>query len=157
MLGLIAALGCARTAPSATPPASFAQPAPPPAHVGTMPAALPEASGLAASRRADGLLWSHNDSGGQPVLYALDAKGGLRGKLRIAGVKNTDWEDLASFELDGRAWLLVADTGDNDERRKDCALLIIAEPDPADLASDRELTAPVAWRVPVRWPDGPHG
>jgi hypothetical protein len=129
-------------------------PPPPAPRAGVMPATLSEASGLAASRRADNLLWAHNDSGGLPVLLALDAAGKLRGKLRIAGVKNTDWEDIASFELDGRAWLLIADTGDNDGKRKDCALLIVAEPDPAELKPDKELTVTVAWRVPVRWPGG---
>ncbi len=152
-LGLVATLALA----ALPPPAPAALPAlPPPARAGVLPAVLGEASGLAASRRADHLVWAHNDSGGEAVLYALDTNGKLRGKLRIEGVKNTDWEDIASFELDGRAWLLIADTGDNNDRRQDCALLIIAEPDPADLAPDRELNAPVAWRVPVRWPDGPH-
>ncbi len=143
----------ALTARSATPAA--ATPPPPAPRVGTIPTVLGEASGLAASRRADNLLWAHNDSGGEPVLFALDTKGALRGKLRIEGVKNTDWEDIASFELDGRAWLLVADTGDNDGKRKDCALLVVAEPDSAELKPDKELTATVAWRVPVRWPGGP--
>jgi hypothetical protein len=128
---------------------------PPPApRAGAMPAALNEASGLAASRRADNLLWAHNDSGGEPALFALDTKGTVRGKQRLTGEKNTDWEDIASFELDGRAWLLIADTGDNDGKRKDCSLLVVAEPDPADLRPDRELTATVAWRIPVRWPGG---
>jgi hypothetical protein len=146
LLALVSAVAHATTA-TATPP--------PPVRVGPVPAVLPEASGLAASRRADNLLWAHNDSGGEPVLFALDATGKLRGKLRIAGVKNTDWEDIASFELDGRAWLLIADTGDNDGKRKDCALLVVPEPDPAELKPDRELTVSVAWRVSVRWPDGP--
>ncbi len=150
---LPAATGCApsKAAPTPKPAAPSAAPARP----GTLPAVLNEASGLAASRRADGLLWSHNDSGGQPVLYALDAKGALRGTLRLTGEKNTDWEDIAAFELDGRAWLLVADTGDNNNNRRDCTLLIVPEPDPAELSPDRELTATVAWRVPVRWPGGP--
>jgi hypothetical protein len=136
--------------------ASASQPpaAPPATRAGTMPTLLSEASGLAASRRDNNLLWAHNDSGGEPVLFALDTKGALRGKLRLTGEKNVDWEDIASFELDGRAWLLVADVGDNDAKRKDCALLIVAEPDPAELKPDKEITATAAWRVPVRWPGG---
>ena len=61
-----------------------------------------EASGLAASRRTDGLIWTHNDSGGEPVLFALGTDGALRGKVRLEGVTNEDWEDLASGEIDGQ-------------------------------------------------------
>src|SRR3954464_7281661 len=62
-----------------------------------------EASGLAPSHRMPGVLWTHNDSGGDPVLFAVNSDGSLRGRLRVDGVSNLDWEDIASFELDGRA------------------------------------------------------
>lgn len=122
---------------------------------GRLPAGIGEASGLAASRREPGMFWTHSDSGGQPVLQAIGADGALRGILRIAGVKNADWEDLDSFTLDGRAWLLVADTGDNNARRSDCALYIVPEPDPAELQAGAECVAAVGWKIPVRYPDGP--
>ena len=118
--------------------------------------AATETSGLAASHRAKDLLWIHNDSAGQPVLYAIGTDGHLRGTVRVAGLKNIDWEDIASFELDGQAWLLIADTGDNKGVRKNCALYVIAEPDPTALALDHELSASVAWRLPVVYPDGSH-
>ncbi len=118
--------------------------------------AIDESSGLAPSRRANDLLWTHNDSDGEPVLYAIASDGRFLGSVRIAGLRNIDWEDIASFELDGRAWLLIADTGDNNGVRHDCALHVIAEPDPADLSPSRELAASVAWSIPVRYPDGPH-
>jgi hypothetical protein len=120
------------------------------------PAGIDESSGLAASRRSAEVLWTHNDSDGAPVLYALGTDGKLRGSVRIAGMKNIDWEDLASFELDGRAWLLVADVGDNNGRRKNCALHIIAEPDPAELSPERELNVSVSWSIPVAYSDGPN-
>jgi len=101
------------------------------------------------------MLWTHNDSGGQPVLYALEPNGALRGELRINGVTNLDWEDLASFQLDGRSWLLIADTGDNASNRTDCALYVIAEPDPTELSPTAETIGTVAWKIPVRYLDGP--
>lgn len=119
--------------------------------------AVREASGIAPSRRADHLLWTHNDSGGQPVLYAISDQGAPRGAIRLAGVRAIDWEDIASFELDGRAYLLVADTGDNGARgRTNCMLYIVAEPDPAALDPDRELTAEIVARIPMRFVDAPH-
>ena len=132
-------------------------PPPAPLAVGriTHPASK-ETSGLAASHRANDLLWTHNDSGGQPALYAIGTDGHLRGTVRVTGLKNIDWEDLASFELDGQAWLLIADTGDNKGNRNNCALYVIAEPDPATLSPDQELPATVAWRLPVVYPDGSH-
>jgi hypothetical protein len=36
-----------------------------------------EASGLALSRRTPGIIWSHNDSGHDAVLYALGSNGAL--------------------------------------------------------------------------------
>jgi len=119
-------------------------------------AAATETSGLAASHRADDLLWIHNDSGGQPVIYAIGTDGHLRGTVRVAGVKNVDWEDIASFELDGQSWILIADTGDNNGSRKNYTLYVIAEPDPAALALDHEISAKVAWKLPVVYPDGSH-
>ncbi len=123
--------------------------------VGCLPIEITEASGLAVSRRDPGLFWVHSDSGGEPVLWAVAADGSLRGSLRIEGVANVDWEDAASFTLDGRAWLLVADSGDNGSRRSDCALLIVAEPDPSELKPNRESRVALAWRIPVVYPDGP--
>lgn len=126
-----------------------------PRRTGAMPAVARESSGLAASRRDPRLLWTHNDSGGRPALYAFEPSGVLRGELRIAGVANRDWEDLAAFELDGRSWLLVADVGDNASHRSDCALYIVPEPDPATLSPSAETITPVAWTIPVRYENGP--
>ncbi|MFT3869220.1 MAG: hypothetical protein QM715_12245 [Nibricoccus sp.] len=133
------------------------KPASPPEKAGRLfHAAATETSGLAPSRRTPELLWIHNDSKGQPVLYAIGTDGRLRGTLRVEGVKNIDWEDIASFELDGQSWLLIADTGDNNGKRKDCSLLVVAEPDPSQLSTTQELTTKVAWRTPVAYPDAAH-
>lgn len=115
-----------------------------------------ETSGLASSRRRPDILWIHSDSANQPLLYAIGTDGALRGSVRVTGVKNLDWEDIASFELDGQSWLLIADTGDNNGSRKNCSLLVIAEPDPASLTPGKELAVPVAWRIPVVYQDGGH-
>jgi hypothetical protein len=113
---------------------------------------LIEASGLARSQRDPEIFWSINDGGSKPRLYAFDATGAHRGRIKLEDAKNRDWEDIASFELDGQPWLLIADTGDNDSKRKKVSLYVVAEP---DLAQDDKVREKPAWRVDFRYPDGP--
>jgi hypothetical protein len=113
--------------------------------------AVAEISGLAVSRRAPDRLWAINDSDNGNLLHALSDSGRLLGTYTVEGARNHDWEDLAAFELDGEAWLLIADTGDNGGLRKDIELIAVREPDPAMEPGP----VPVAWKLRVRWPDGP--
>jgi hypothetical protein len=55
-----------------------------------------ESSGLTASKCQDGVFWTHNDSGHDPFIYALDAKGGDLGVWKVQNAENIDWEDIAS-------------------------------------------------------------
>jgi hypothetical protein len=120
------------------------------------PVVIDESSGLAASRRSADILWTHNDSDGAPVLYAIGLDGKLRGSVRVEGLKNIDWEDMTSFELDGRAWLMVGDIGENIKRTVGAAVYVIPEPAASELSPERETVVPVAWTIPVRYADGPH-
>lgn len=113
-----------------------------------------EASGLAASLRSPGLLWTHNDSRGEPVLFALARDGTSRGRIRVSGTTNVDWEDLASYSLDGRAWLLVADTGDNHAGRASVVLHVLEEPDPATLDPGAERAVLPSYSIPFLYEDG---
>ena len=108
-------------------------------------ARIDEISGIAASRRHPGIFWVHNDSD-RPV----DLEGQVRATLRLEGTVNVDWEDVSSFEVDGKAWLMVADTGDNGGLRRELALHFIEEPE--TLADAR---VPVARSLRFLWPDGP--
>jgi hypothetical protein len=115
-----------------------------------------EASGLAASRRTPGVLWTHNDSGGEPVLFAMNPDGALRGKVRVDGATNHDWEDVTCFELDGQAWLIAADIGDNYALRPGgCTLYVLPEPDVATLAPDREAVVTPVYTINFVYEDGP--
>ncbi len=111
---------------------------------------LTESSGLAASNRAVGHFWTHNDSGGEPKLYAIDAKGSLTGSVVLDGAKAIDWEDMASYTDGASMRLVIADIGDNQSRRKYVTIYILDEPDPlqhSQTATYREIR--------VRYPDGP--
>lgn len=88
-----------------------------------------ESSGIAASRRRPGVFWTHNDSGNSAHIYAFDTKGSDLGLFSISGAAAQDWEDIASFSVDGKSYLLIADTGDNVARRASCSLVIVEEPE----------------------------
>lgn len=111
--------------------------------------AIAEMSGLAASRAFPGHYWAINDSGSPAELYLVDAEGRHRGTVRVEGAPNVDWEDLAGFELDGRRYLLVADTGDNGGLRQELQLYVFEEPTALD------VPVQPAWVQRFRWPDGP--
>ena len=88
---------------------------------------LPEASGLAASRKAPGRFWSHNDSG-EPALIALDSNGRVTGRLQLSGAKVEDWEAVAVGPCPSGSCIYVADIGDNDAERQRITIYRVAEP-----------------------------
>lgn len=121
----------------------------PPTRTGTIPKELSEASGLAVSRRHPGVLWSHNDSGHPAVLIAIDSTGRQLGRVRVAGARNRDWEDIALGPCPTGECLYLADTGDNRLRYEVATIYRVPEPAPGDT-----ITAP-AERFPLRYPNGP--
>lgn len=111
---------------------------------------LIEASGVVASRRHDGVLWAHNDSGRAVGVYAFDAEGNDLGFFELAGpdgpVTATDVEDIAI--IDGTIYL--ADIGDNQERRSSITIHLFDEPTPG-----ADGVATVGRMITARYPDGP--
>ncbi|GAB3735170.1 hypothetical protein GCM10028794_14350 [Silanimonas algicola] len=144
---LLPMLGSALPLSAAKPPRST----PAPAIGGVMAdARLAETSGLGASRARPGALWVHNDSGHAAELHLMSAAGARMASITIDGTRNIDWEDLAAFDLDGKRYLLVADTGDNGGLRDVLDLVVIEEP--ADIRDGMRLSP--AWTLRFRWPDG---
>lgn len=110
---------------------------------------IPEASGLAVSRRAPGLLWSHNDSGNDAVLFALDTSGRIRGRVRVP-IRAWDWEDISSARCAAEDCLYLADIGDNGRERRRIQIFRVPEPKPEDAAT----AAPEVFTA--TYADGPH-
>ena len=81
---------------------------------------IKEASGLVASRRQPGVLWTVSDSGHPPNLYAVNRQGKLLAQFRIANAVNFDWESLA---IDDDGHLYIADVGNNLSRTRFSGLL----------------------------------
>ncbi len=109
---------------------------------------LMEASGLAASRRVPGRLWTHNDSG-QPVVFALDAQGAVTGQVRVTGATVEDWEAIAVGPCGTGSCLYIGDIGDNDAERQRITVYRVPEPDATG------GTAAVADVLHATYPDGP--
>jgi hypothetical protein len=110
---------------------------------------LPETSGLAVSRRAPGLLWSHNDSGNDAVLFALDTSGRMRGRVRVP-IRAVDWEDISSGRCASGDCLYLADIGDNGRGRRRIQIFRLPEPLPGDAVT----AAPDVFTA--TYSDGPH-
>lgn len=116
---------------------------------------IAESSGLAASTRHPGLIWTVNDSGSGADLFALDDSGADLGRVRVSGARNRDWEDMASYELDGEHFLIIGDVGDNGANRAVSRIVAIHEP---DLDADGRVAVDkvdVAWTLRFRYEDGP--
>lgn len=113
-----------------------------------LPPPLGESSGLAASRRHRGVVWTHNDSGGEPTVYGVNLAGDRVASVRVTGAENRDWEDMAMGPCPGGGdCLYLADIGNNGNGRE-VALYRVPEPAPGD----RET--PKAERFTARYPSG---
>ncbi len=110
-----------------------------------------ELSGLARSGRDHDSLLAVEDSGNAAGVTLLRRDGRVTGFARVTGAQNVDWEDLATgTRADGAPEVYVADIGDNEKRRSDVQIYVVAEPRPGAAA-----TAP-ARRLNLRYPDGAH-
>jgi hypothetical protein len=120
---------------------------------------LRESSGVAVSRQHVGVLWTHNDSGHGPYLYAITHAGAVIATFRLAGARAVDWEDIALAPCPAGRWphrecLYVADTGDNLERRSNAVIYVVPEPDPRTAGTEVVRTEP-ALALRLRFVDGP--
>ncbi len=125
------------------------------AAVADLPAELPEASGVARDPRRDDLLWLHNDSGNDPVLFATDTTGRLVTSVGIVGASSRDPEDLAVAGCPEGWCLFYGDFGDNGAVRADLFIhRIPLPPEPTGSGTPADPVSPAAtyW---VRYPTGP--
>ena len=117
---------------------------------------ITEASGLAASRINDGILWTHNDSGDRNRIFAIDKTGTLRAVFYLAGIRNRDWEDIAvgPGPIEGRSYLYIGDIGDNRARYEWKHIYRVPEPviDEQKVPSEASLTG--IKTITFRYPDG---
>ena len=111
---------------------------------------LDEASGMVASVSEPGVFWSQNDSGNDEYLFAYDSTGRALARVLVPGVKNRDWEALASGPCAEGQCVVIGDVGDNLARRDKVTLHQITEP----RRSSRRV--PVLRSLELRYADGAH-
>jgi hypothetical protein len=116
------------------------------------PGPAKENSGIVKSRLHPDLFWIENDSGDEPRIYPIHRDGRNYEDTRyesehgvlIGGAINVDWEDIATNDA---GEIIVADTGNNENDRRDLVLYFLDEPSPiAGRTTVRK-------KVFVRYPD----
>ncbi len=124
--------------------------------VGTLRPPITESSGVAVSRQHAGVLWTHNDSGDGPLLYAVSMNGTLLARFAVRNADAIDWEDIAlgPCPQSDEPCLYVGDTGDNLRRRGNVHVYII--PEPRDLSVEGGRGVVEARTLTLRYQDGPH-
>jgi hypothetical protein len=95
---------------------------------------ITESSGLAASLLHPGVIWTHNDSGNSPRIYAIGKRGRTTAALRLNNFPNRDWEAIAAFRgpeksiAPGAALIAIGDIGDNNAVHPNVRIAIVPEP-----------------------------
>lgn len=127
------------------------------------PKDLVESSSVVMSKAQPGIVFTTNDSGSEPVLFALDTTGATRGRWKVSNATNRDWEaaargpcnriDSAVTEAPSASCLFLGDVGDNSARRKAVTLYQLDEPAVNQGMTDGTLSAQALY---VRYPDNAH-
>lgn len=102
-----------------------------------------ESSGVCWSDESE-LLWTHNDSGGQPRVFAFDESGKKRAEVKIRGAEAIDWEDICLFTRDGKNYLAIGDVGDNRAQRSFVRVYIVSESELLTAQKDGRSAKPQA-------------
>ncbi|MGQ0540766.1 MAG: hypothetical protein ACT4O9_02805 [Blastocatellia bacterium] len=92
-------------------------------------AELKESSGLAASKCQADVLWTHNDSGDEALIYAVSTTGKHLGVWKVKGATNVDWEDIAAYKNEaGECFVYIGEIGDNERKREYRLVYRVKEP-----------------------------
>jgi hypothetical protein len=119
---------------------------------------LVENSGVTLSGTQSGIFFTINDSGNEPVVFALDTTGADRGVWRVGRARNTDWEAIstgacAPAPANRTECLYIGDVGDNGADRRYRVIYRIAEPPAQNVGFTGSVDAD---SVAYRYADGPH-
>ena len=105
---------------------------------------ITESSGIAASKCQENVFWTHNDSGDDAFIFALNQKGKKLGTWKVSGAKNKDWEGIATFRdaKNGKCLLYIGDIGNNERLKSEMTIYCVAEPTISDADKDSSKKNP---------------
>ncbi|MGD8306278.1 MAG: T9SS type A sorting domain-containing protein [Ignavibacteria bacterium] len=117
---------------------------------------IDEASGLAASRKNENVLWLHNDSGDLNRLFAMNTSGEHLGIYTIVGATNRDWEDIAvgPGPASGEHYIYIAEIGDNNAVYDTKYIYRVLEPVVDDEQSPVKVNITDVDIISFEYPDG---
>lgn len=104
---------------------------------------ITESSGIASSKCQKNVLWTHNDSGDEAFIYAIDPSGNSLGTWKVPNVKNIDWEDIALVKTAGKCYIYIGEIGDNKTKRPEHNVFRVPEPSVAAADSDSSRQSPL--------------
>ena len=77
----------------------------------------------------NGNIWTHNDSGGEAILYQVDTtQGKVATRWNVVNANNNDWEDISQDST----YIYIADFGNNRGSRKNLQILKFPKPEHLD-------------------------
>ena len=100
---------------------------------------IKESSGVAVSQQFPDIIWTHNDGGIGPRLYATDTLGRDLGSFVVTGASNVDWEAMAIGSCRDRQCLYLGDIGDKRALAAEVAALDKDEDDRVEMLAVASL------------------
>ena len=121
--------------------ADSASPYGPPVVVGKIESKdIIESSGIAASKCQPGVFWTHNDSGDDAYIFAINQKGDNLGTWHVKNSENVDWEDIAEYkDSSGKCFIYIGEIGDNKIQRPVHGVYRVAEPTVSDSSAGTRI------------------
>jgi len=112
-----------------------------------------ELSGIAASRRNPGVLWTHNDNGDTQRVFAMDKTAAYLGTYWVSRNLQADWEDIAvgPGPDDGMSYLYIGDVGGNQGRHW-VSIYRAPEPEVSPSQTPVSVSLQSVVRLPVHYP-----
>ncbi len=123
-----------------------------PQHIEITGGTIPEASGIADSKKNPGYLWVEEDSGNPADIHLLGHDGKIAKSIPLKGAMNRDWEDmaLAPGPDAGINYIYLADIGDNNLEYNEYSFYRFEEPAiSVDTVTDYN-------KISFNYPDGHH-
>lgn len=117
---------------------------------------LTESSGVVRSPSQPNLLFTINDSGNRPEIFATDSTGRPIGRWLVPGTSNRDWEALSLGPCPAGSCFYIGDIGDNQEKQTEVVIYRVRVPAIEVFRGVARKTPPNLDSAIVRYPDGAH-